>query len=177
MRNKKDILNDFKICFLESASDGCKGCTYFKNGRCVDDENNDLSKEVAECLELDNAEFGDETIWQILNKICNMSNSDIQECFGIIGSYYNVIETLSVQDVIACLHEWESKSNKPIVGDIVDCYDSYGIVTRINKDDTAYILFDDGSSGSHKINDCKKVGKHIELTDLFALINDTYNEF
>ena len=110
--------------------------------------------------------------WELARKIVNMTHSDKDRILGTNSSCngtINVMNDFTPQEALAKLEAYE-KANEIKVGDIVKDGKNYFLVTK------GYNNTFEGMSNEGylycglSLRDCKKTGKHIDLTDIFKQI-------
>ena len=160
MRDRKDIIHDFKIC---SSVDDCEGCSYKNIGGCGDGV---LEREVLKLLERDemhNYEDGLKEAWGIARVVANMEAKEFDECFGADICLVDVINLYKPEEIEQKIKEYENDFH---VGDVVKFKDSddCGVITKINH--YVNILLCDGSFGLFNKDVLMKTEKHIEVYDI-----------
>lgn len=140
MRDRKDIVRDFKICEFGT---NCNGCSYYDGNDCTD-RLSFLNDEVLELLEKDTKDYEDglKDAWGIARLVANMDVEEFNECFGTNVGLEDVINLYKPEEIKKKIEEYENDFH---VGDVIRADDIYGIVTCIEDDDDIYILFGDGS--------------------------------
>jgi len=123
-----------------------------------------------------NYEKGLSDAWEVAKKICinpecgGLSISDIKAIYNS-GNHQDVMQDFSPQEAIDKLKAWEEKQEIK-VGDVV----RYGrdrllvVVTHVYKASKRFdgISADKGEGFTDReLSDCKKTGKHIDLTEIF----------
>lgn len=176
-----------------SAEGGCEGCPqdygYVKENcpcmvcaECWDREIPTEPKEDMDKEDYENLGYikGLQDAWELMRKIIEMYSGS---CKGILGTYFspinegsknlllNVINMNTPKEALAKLKAYE-ETQEIKVGDVVCCEVSnvIGVVMRKSNDEYCHILFGDGSTGQHKINNFKKTGKHIDIESLLGQI-------
>ena len=69
--------------------------------------------------------------------------------------------------------EWENEKEKIKDGDILEgIYDNTlkCVVTNSYTNNTAYLVFDDGTAGWHELDNFKKTGRHIDIDSFLKQI-------
>jgi len=113
--------------------------------------------------------------WELAKKIYDspydggFENEEIEEMFDC--TFSKVTHKFTAEEAIAKIEAYE-KEKEIKVGDVVKGLSCDGIVTRLSDDDTFYVMWKDGSSGRHDINDLKKTGKHIDIESLLRQIGE-----
>ena len=121
---------------------------------------------------------GAEAAWELARKINDMDIYDTEEIFIEAGAFHlgNVLENYTYSEAAAKVAEWEQKEEEICVGDVLSSKTlrEKCIVTSFAKlENTAYILWMDGSSGKRDTNKLKeefeKIG-HIDIASMLAQI-------
>ena len=111
---------------------------------------------------------GAEAAWELARKINDMDIYDTEEIFIEAGAFHlgNVLENYTYSEAAAKVAEWEKANEEIKVGDILeDMYDSNVkcTVTNLYPNNRAYLVFDDGSAGMHKLDTFKKTGRRMDI--------------
>lgn len=114
--------------------------------------------------------------WEMAKKIVGYTCYDgysMEELKIIFGEWQNAVifRNNTVEEALAKIEAYE-KEKEIKVGDVVKGISTDGIVTRLSNNDTFYVMWEDGSSGRHNINDLKKTGKHIDIESLLRQIGE-----
>ena len=126
---------------------------------------------------------GQQEAWELARKIAlsqsqgGMNDEDYKEIFGTVFSEH-VMKNYTYTEAAAKIAEWERQKNEICVGDILlsKTIPTKCIVISFEKlENTACILWKDGSSGKRNINelkkDFKKIG-HIDIASMLEQIGD-----
>ena len=111
---------------------------------------------------------GAETAWELARKIVlknGYSAYDLHEIFNCCGSH-QALEDFTYPEAVAKVAEWEKAKEEIKIGDILEyIYDSNVkcVATNLYPSNMAYLVFDDGTAGMHKLDDFKKTGRHIDI--------------
>ena len=166
MRDRKDIAKDFQICKF---SNECYGCSYYDGNDCIDSING-LDNEIIEILANEkDYEDGLKDAWGIARTVANMDVKEFNECFGTDIGLEDVINLYKPEEIKKKIEEYENEFH---VGDVVRSGRWIGVVTRIisKRAKSVYILFNDGSCGTHSVEGFEKTGEKIDLDSLFTKI-------
>ena len=111
---------------------------------------------------------GAEAAWELARKINDMDIYDTEEIFIEAGAFHlgNVLENYTYSEAAAKVTEWEKAKEEIKVGDILeDIYDSNVkcTVTNLYPNNMAYLVFDDGTAGMHKLDTFKKTGRRMDI--------------
>ena len=122
---------------------------------------------------------GAETAWELARKFVlnKYSEEELKEIFGHAYSQI-IMRNYTYSEASAKVAEWEKakeeiKDEEIKVGDVLEgIYDNEVkcIVTNLCPDNMAYLVFDDGTAGMHKLNNFKKTGRHIDLDSFLRQI-------
>lgn len=118
---------------------------------------------------------GAEDAWKLARKIViqdGYSAYDLYEIFGCSDLQY-VLENYTYQEAAAKVAEWEKAKEEIKVGDVLeDKYDSNVkcTVTNLYPSNMAYLVFDDGTAGMHKLDTFKKTGRHMDIDSFLKQI-------
>ena len=120
---------------------------------------------------------GAEAAWELAKKINDMDIYDTEEIFIEAGAFHlgNVLENYTYPEAAAKVAEWEKAKEEIKVGDILeDIYDSNVkcTVTNLYPNNMAYLVFDDGTAGMHKLDIFKKTHKHIDIDSFLKQIGE-----
>ena len=69
--------------------------------------------------------------------------------------------------------EWKNEKEEIKIGDVLEgIYDNTlkCVVTNSYTDNTAYLVFDDGTAGWHELDNFKKTGRHIDIDSFLKQI-------
>ena len=118
---------------------------------------------------------GAETAWELARKINDMDIYDTEEIFIEAGAFHlgNVLENYTYSEAAAKVAEWEKAKEEIKVGDVLeDIYDSNVkcTVTNLYPSNMAYLVFDDGTAGMHKLDTFKKTGRHMDIDSFLKQI-------
>ena len=118
---------------------------------------------------------GAEAAWELARKINDMDIYDTEEIFIEAGAFHlgNVLENYTYPEAAAKVTEWEKAKEEIKVGDVLEgIYDNTlkCVVTNLYTDNTAYLVFDDGSAGWHELDNFKKTGRHIDVDSFLKQI-------
>ena len=122
---------------------------------------------------------GAEAAWELARKItCQPINggfkrSEFEEIFNE-GYISDIFEKYTYSEVAAKVAEWEKAKDKIKVGDVLEgIYDSSikCVATNLYPSDMAYLVFDDGTAGTHKLFTFKKTGRHIDIDSFLKQIS------
>ena len=111
---------------------------------------------------------GAEIAWELARKIViqdGYSGYDLYEIFGS-SDLQHVLENYIYPEAAAKVADWEKAKEEIKVGDVLEgIYDNTlkCVVTNLYTDNTAYLVFDDGSAGWHELDNFKKTGRHIDI--------------
>ena len=111
---------------------------------------------------------GVEAAWELARKIViqnGYSSHDLYEIFES-NDLQHVLENYTYPEAAAKVAEWEEAKEVIKVGDILeDIYDSNVkcTVTNLYPSDMAYLVFDDGTAGMHKLDTFKKTGRRMDI--------------
>ena len=166
MRDRKDIIKDFKIC---NFSDNCDGCSYYDGDDCTDSASK-LNVETIELLEknMKDYEYGAKDAWGVARLVANMDTKEFDECFGTNVGLEDVINLYKPEEIEQKINEYENDFH---VGDVVKFKDdgTYGVITKINH--YINILLCDGSFGLFSKDAIVKTEEHIELSNVLDKLN------
>ena len=118
---------------------------------------------------------GQNEAWELVRKIFDMETNDIEDIF-IKEDAWNlgtVLNNYTYQEAAAKVAEWEKAKEEIKVGDVLEgIYDNTlkCVVTNLYTDNTAYLVFDDGSAGWHELDNFKKTGRHIDIDSFLKQI-------
>ena len=113
---------------------------------------------------------GGNAAWELARKIAvipkdgGYGGSKLIEIFNT--ALNNEIFNLSYPEAVAKVAEWEKAKEEIKVGDILeDIYDSNVkcTVTNLYPNNMAYLVFDDGTAGMHKLDTFKKTGRRMDI--------------
>ena len=99
------------------------------------------------------------------------SNNELKEIFGLV--FLDDIFNLTYQEAAAKVEAWEKAKEEIKVGDILeDIYDSNVkcTVTNLYPNNRAYLVFDDGTTGMHELDNFKKTGRSIHIDSFLKQI-------
>ena len=71
--------------------------------------------------------------------------------------------------------EWKNEKEEIKDGDILEgIYDNNVkcVVTNLYTDNTAYLVFDDGTAGVYELDNLKKTGRHIDIDSFLKQIGE-----
>lgn len=127
-------------------------------------------------------EQGSNDVWELVKKIVlkaekgGLNYDDFKNIFGV-GDYVSVLEDLTPQEALAKLKAYEEAQIK--VGDVVawtdfadDTFNGVVLDFKDNTDNEVVVFNENGCVDVWKIADCKKTGKHIDITDLLKQIGE-----
>lgn len=118
---------------------------------------------------------GAEEAWELARKIViqdGYSSHDLYEIFGC-SDLQHVLENYTYPEAAAKVAEWEKAKEEIKVGDVLeDKYDSNVkcTVTNLYPSNMAYLVFDDGTAGMHKLDTFKKTGRHMDIDSFLKQI-------
>ena len=118
---------------------------------------------------------GAEAAWELARKIViqnGYSAYDLYEIFGC-SDLQHVLENYTYPEAAAKVEAWEKAKEEIKVGDILeDIYDSNVkcTVTNLYTSNMAYLVFDDGTAGMHKLDTFKKTGHHMDIDSFLKQI-------
>lgn len=169
MRDRKDIIKDFKICCIDG--DCSKGCSYYDIvNECCCEIDGTLNAEVLELLEQNDKDYedGSKHAWGVARIVANMDTKEFDECFGTYVGLEDVINLYKPEEIKQKINEYENDFH---VGDVVKFKDdgTYGVITKINH--YINILLCDGSFGLFGKDAIVKTEEHIELSDVLDKLN------
>ena len=168
MRDRKDIIKDFKICHSEG---NCSGCSYYDaaNRVCVE-STDELNTEVLKLFERDTKDYEDglKDAWGIARIVANMDTEEFNECFGRNVGLEDIINLYKPEEIKQKINEYENDFH---VGDVVTFKDNdvCGVITKINH--YINVLLCDGSIGLFSRDALIKTEKHIEISDILNRLN------
>ena len=111
---------------------------------------------------------GAETAWELARKIViqnGYSSYDLYEIFGS-SDLQHVLENYTYTEATAKVAEWEKAKKEVKVGDVLEgIYDSSikCVATNLYPSNMAYLVFDDGTAGTHKLDTFKKTGRRMDI--------------
>ena len=115
--------------------------------------------------------------WKLAQKIAKFQldgGYSIDELKAIFSHpYVSEILDLTYPEATAKVAEWENEREEIKNGDILEgIYDNTFkcIVTNLYTDNTAYLVFDDGTAGWHELDNFKKTGRHIDIDSFLKQI-------
>ena len=120
---------------------------------------------------------GAETAWELVRKIFDMETNDIEDIF-IKEDAWNlgtVLNNYTYQEAAAKVAEWEKAKEEIKVGDVLEyIYDSNVKCVAINlyPSNTAYLVFDDGTAGIHKLDAFKKTSRSMPVDSFLKQIGE-----
>lgn len=140
-----------------------------KHGRTIEDDCDPEAKRAA----------GQEEAWKLARKCMLMTDREREAIFGSgHNALYGVLTYFDYKHAAAKVAEWERKKKEICVGDVLlsKTIPTKCIVISFEKlENTACILWKDGSSGKRNINelkkDFKKIG-HIDIASMLEQIGD-----
>lgn len=118
---------------------------------------------------------GAEAAWELARKIViqdGYSGYDLYEIFGC-SDLQHVLENYTYPEAAVKVAEWEKAKEEIKVGDVLeDIYDSNVkcTVTNLYPSNMAYLVFDDGTAGMHKLDTFKKTGRHMDIDSFLKQI-------
>ena len=126
---------------------------------------------------------GAEAAWKLAQKITKFQldgGYSIDELKAIFGHpHINEIIDLTYTEAAAKVAEWEKTKEKVKVGDVLEYIASSKIkcvVINICPNNMAYSVFNDGSTGIHKLENMKKTGRHIDIDSFLKQMGGEKNE-
>ena len=117
---------------------------------------------------------GQNEAWELTRKIIlnnGYSVHDLYEIFGYADSQ-TLMENHTYQEAAEKVAKWE-KAKEIKKGDILEgIYDNVlkCVVTNLCPDNTAYLVFDDGTTGICDLDIFKKTGRHIDIDSFLKQI-------
>ena len=135
------------------------------------DENHVRAEVVSEILTA-KYEQGLNDAWELARKsVISVADggyldSELVDIFGT-KSCRDIICNLTGKEAISKIEDYKNKEIK--VGDVVDNNALKGIVTMVKEKDVD-IMFKDGSVGTWDKRNCKKTGKHIDISSILQEI-------
>lgn len=126
---------------------------------------------------------GAEAAWELASKITlygegAYSGKELKEIFDCTHTQ-EIIKNNTYHEAAAKVAEWKETNEKVKTGDILeDICDSNikCIVTNLYPNNKAYLVFDDGTAGMHKLDNFKKTGRHIDIDGFLKQIRGEKNE-
>ena len=140
--------------------------------KALDDFNDDMCKSARAA--------GQRESWELARKCMLMTDREREAIFGSChNALYGVLTYFDYKHAAAKVAEWERKKEEICVGDVLSSKTlrEKCIVTSFAKlENTAYILWMDGSSGKRDTNKLKeefeKIG-HIDIASMLAQIGES----
>ena len=118
---------------------------------------------------------GLEDAWEFVRKTITAVNPQeaykLLDFFGV-ANYRDIYKEYTPQEALAKLEAYEKEHAENIkVGDVVKSKygECIGVVVKIYGNG-CYVLFDDGSAGSQRIDGFEKTGKHIDIQSVLEQI-------
>lgn len=110
---------------------------------------------------------GAETAWELAKKCMLMTDREREAIFGSgHNALYGVLTYFDYKHAAAKVAEWEKAKEEIKVGDVLEDIADRSVkcvVTNLYPNNMAYLVFDDGTAGMHKLDDFKKTGRHIDI--------------
>ena len=121
---------------------------------------------------------GTKEAWELAKKIkliFQNSGTRIGEVEKIFGNYFfaDIFENYTYPEAAAKVAQWEKAKEEIKVGDILeDIYDKNVkcTVTNLYPSNMAYLVFDDGTAGMHKLDTFKKTGRRMPIDSFLKQI-------
>ena len=120
---------------------------------------------------------GAEAAWELARKIAlseiydGYSNNELKEIFDSIC--LDEVFDSTYQEAAAKVAEWEKAKAEVKVGDVLEgIYDSNikCVATNLYPSNMAYLVFDDGTAGKHKLDAFKKTSRHMDIDSFLKQI-------
>ena len=124
---------------------------------------------------------GQNEAWELVRKIFDMETNDIEDIF-IKEDAWNlgtVLNNYTYKEAAAKVAEWEKAKEEIKVGDVLEyIYDNNVKCVAINlyPSNTAYLVFDDGTAGIHKLDAFKKTRRSMPIDSFLKQIGGEQNE-
>ena len=118
---------------------------------------------------------GQNEAWELVRKIFDMETNDIEDIF-IKEDAWNlgtVLNNYTYQEAAAKVAEWEKTKEEIKIGDVLEyIYDSNVkcVATNLYPSNMAYLVFEDGTVGMHKLDDFKKTGRQMDIDNFLKQI-------
>ena len=184
MKSREELIRILEKC----ANGNCEGCPYSNISECTTAKNNDLleflraigkTKEICEEM----YEEGLKDAWSMAKKIAfidregALTRKEFDEIFG--GKYKDEVFKMTPMAVKRKIDEWAKTCNFH-VGDVVKYNDildmrnvpnEKGVITKI-ENGKASVLWSGYTIGTYPINELILTGKHIDLDQIFELLNE-----
>ena len=121
---------------------------------------------------------GQNEAWDLARKIAptagGLSSSELVEIFNAFLPR-DILSNNTYPEAAAKVAEWEKAKEKEEikVGDVLEDMASSKVkcvVTNLYPDNIAYLVFDDGTAGMHKLDIFKKTDKHIDIDSFLKQI-------
>ena len=121
---------------------------------------------------------GAETAWELAKKItCQPINggfkrSEFEEIFGY-DYISDIFKKYTYTEAAAKVAEWEKAKEEIKIGDILEgIYDSdiKCVATNLYPNNMAYLVFDDGTAGMHKLDTFKKTSRRMPIDSFLKQI-------
>ena len=142
-------------------------------------QKSEITRLLKENAELKSARVGGQEAWELARKIAydGYRNNELKEIFGTIC--LDEIFDLTYTEAATKVAEWEKAKEEICVGDVLlsKTIPTKCIVISFEKlENTACILWKDGSSGKRNVNELKKdfekIG-HIDIASMLAQIGES----
>lgn len=127
-------------------------------------------------------EKGLQDAWKLARKIVldvskgGIPERDMRSMFGEKWTVSDILKNFTPQETLAKIeaYEKEKEQEEIKVGDVVEdeLARVKGVVLKKSHGDKYYILFRDGSAGTHDLEELKKTGKHIDVKNILKQISD-----
>lgn len=115
---------------------------------------------------------GADAAWELARKLENLDLGSLLEIFKECNCYKKIYN-YTYQETAKKVAEWEKTKAKIKVGDVLeDIYDSNVkcTVTNLYTNNMAYLVFDDGTAGMHKLDNFKKTGRRTPIDSFLKQI-------
>ena len=119
---------------------------------------------------------GKKDAWELANKIYTMSDKEFDDVFGYVHKE-DIFCYLNYDEALAKLKAYEEAQIK--VGDVVawtdfadDTFNGVVLDFKDNTDNEVVVFNENGCVDVWKIADCKKTGKHIDISSILEQIGE-----
>ena len=115
---------------------------------------------------------GAEAAWELARKLENLDLGSLLEIFKECNCYKKIYN-YTYQETAKKVAEWEKAKEEIKIGDVLkDIYDISVkcTVTNLYTNNRAYLVFDDGTAGMHKLDNFKKTGRNIDIDSFLKQI-------
>ena len=117
---------------------------------------------------------GQNEAWELARKLENLDLGSLLEIFKECNCYKKIYN-YTYQETAKKVAEWEKAKEKIKTGDVLeDIHDSNVkcTVTNLYTNNMAYLVFDDGTAGMHKLDTFKKTNRHMNIDSFLKQIGE-----